>query len=159
MGKIMSIRHGATEIVEHRVSHWEWFTLYILAASTVAVCLAFPLIASGVINPYLTEVFGPVPGPDRFNVLITFVMMAGLLVLLPLGIFYAAVNKKYKRVGIYLGGANIGDDTFEGAMASTQAIKMKNYYLEKYFGEDRLFAAGVLVSLTLLCIMFGVAFL
>jgi ech hydrogenase subunit A len=159
MGKIMSIRQGVAEVVEHRVSRWEWFTLYILAVSTVAVCLVFPLIASGVIDPYLTEVFGPVPGPDRFNVLITFVMMASLLVLLPLGLFSAAVNKKYKRVGIYLGGANIGYDTFEGAMASTQSIKMKNYYLEKYFGEDRLFPAGVLVSLTLLFVMFGVTFL
>lgn len=158
MGKIMSIRHGVAEVVEHRVSRWEWFTLYILAVSTVAVCLAFPLIASGVINPYLTETFGPVPGPDRFNVMITFVLMVGLLIILPLGLFCAAVSKRYKRVGIYLGGGNIGDDTFEGAMAATQTIKLKNYYLEKYFGEDRLFNAGVLVSLTLLCIMFGVAF-
>ena len=27
MGKIMSIRHGVGEVVEHRVSRWEWFTL------------------------------------------------------------------------------------------------------------------------------------
>jgi len=156
MGKIMTIRHGVAEVVEHRVSNWEWFTLYILAVSTVAVCLTFPLIASGVINPYLTEIFGPVPGPDSFNVMITFVIMAGLLILLPLGLFFASVNKKYKRVGVYLGGGNIDDNTFEGAMASTQTIKLKNYYMEKYFGEERLFNAGVLVSLTLLCVMFGV---
>jgi len=156
MGKIMTIRHGVAEVVEHRVSNWEWFTLYILAVSTVAVCLTFPLIASGVINPYLTEIFGPVPRPDSFNVMITFVIMAGLLILLPLGLFFASVNKKYKRVGVYLGGGNIDDNTFEGAMASTQTIKLKNYYMEKYFGEERLFNAGVLVSLTLLCVMFGV---
>ncbi len=36
-------------------------------------------------------------------------------------------------------------------------IRMKNYYLEKYFGEERLFNAGVLVSLTLLLVMFGAA--
>ena len=35
MGKIMSIRHGETEVVDHRVSRWEWFTLDILAVSTV----------------------------------------------------------------------------------------------------------------------------
>jgi ech hydrogenase subunit A len=34
---------------------------------------------------------------------------------------------------------------------------MKNYYLEKYFGEDRLFPVGVLVSTVLFCVMFGVA--
>jgi len=159
MGKIMSIRHGETEVVEHRVSRWEWITLDILAVSTVAVCLAFPLISSGIINPYLAERFGGVPAPDTFNVMMIFLMMLGLLILLPLGLFFFAfVNKNYKRVGTYLGGANIDNITFEGAMASTQTIQLKNYYLEKYFGEGRLLMIGVLVSLTLIFVMFGVAF-
>jgi ech hydrogenase subunit A len=160
MGKIMSIKHGVAEVMEHRVSRWEWITLYILAVSTVVVCLAFPLISSGIINPYLTELFGKIPAPDTFNVMVIFVIMLGLLILLPVGLFYFAfVNKNYKRVGTYLGGANIDNITFEGAMASTQTIELKNYYLEKYFGEDRLFMIGVLVSLTLVFVMFGVAFL
>jgi ech hydrogenase subunit A len=160
MGKIMSIRHGVAEVVEHRVSRWEWFTLDIGAASTVLVCLAFPLLSSGVITPYLAEVFGEALAPDRFNVMMTFVIMIGLLVLLPLGLFFFGyVNRNYKRVGTYLGGANIDENTFEGAMASTQAIGLRNYYMEKYFGEGRLFNVGVLVSLVLLCIMFGVAFI
>jgi len=160
MGKIMSIKHGVTEVMEHRVSRWEWVTLYILAVSTVVVCLAFPLISSGIINPYLTELFGKTPAPDTFNVMIIFVIMLGLLILLPAGLFYFAfVNKNYKRVGTYLGGGNIDHITFEGAMASTQTIELKNYYLEKYFGEDRLFIIGVLISLTLVFVMFGVSFL
>jgi ech hydrogenase subunit A len=160
MGKIMSIRHGETEVVAHRVSRWEWFTLDILAVSTVLVCLALPLISSGIINPYIKDMFGDVPVPDTFNIVITFLIMVGLLILLPLGLFYFGfINKDYRRVGIYLGGANVDDVTFEGAMASTQTIQLKNYYLEKYFGEDRLFNVGVLISLTLLCVMFGVAFL
>jgi ech hydrogenase subunit A len=40
-------------------------------------------------------------------------------------------------------------------MASTQPIQLKNYYMEKYFGEARLFYVGVFVSLTLIFIMFG----
>jgi ech hydrogenase subunit A len=160
MGKIMSIRHGETEVVAHRVSHWEWFTLDILAVSTVLVCLAFPFISSGIINPYLAERFDNISVPDPYNILMTFFIMVGLLVILPLGLFFFGfVNKNYRRVGTYLGGANIDNVTFEGAMASRQTIEMKNYYLEKYFGEDRLFNVGVLISLTLLCVMFGVAFI
>ena len=160
MGKIMSIRHGETEVVAHRVSRWEWFTLDILAVSTVLVCLAFPLISSGIINPYLAEHFDNISVPDPYNILMTFFIMVGLLVILPLGLFFFGfVNKDYRRVGTYLGGANIDNVTFEGAMASRQTIEMKNYYLEKYFGEDRLFNVGVLISLTLLFVMFGVAFL
>jgi ech hydrogenase subunit A len=160
MGKIISIKHGVTEVTEHRVSRWEWITLYILAVSTVVVCLAFPWISSGIINPYLTELFGKIPAPDTFNVMMIFAMIGGLLILLPAGLFYFAfVNKNYKRVGTYLGGANIDNISFEGAMASTQTIELKNYYLGKYFGEDRLFIIGVLVSLTLIFVMFGVTFL
>ena len=158
MGKVMSIKHGVTEVMEHRVSSWEWITLYILAVSTVGVCLVFPWISSGLIDPYLAERFSKIPVPDTFNTLMIFVIMLGLLILLPLGLFYFAfVNKNYKRVGTYLGGANTSAITFEGAMASTQGIELKNYYLEKYFGEDRWFMIGVLISLTLLFVMFGVA--
>jgi ech hydrogenase subunit A len=158
MGKIMSIRHGETEVVEHRVSRWEWITLNILAVSTVLVCLAFPFISFRVVNPYLLEMFGTIPVADTFNVIIIFVIMLGLLILLPLGLFYFAVaGKSYKRVSTYLGGGNLSDITFEGAMASTQPIQLKNYYLEKYFGENVLFNVGVFVSLTLVFIMFGVA--
>jgi ech hydrogenase subunit A len=160
MGKIMSIRHGVTEVVERRVSRWEWFTLDILAASTVGVCLAFPFIVSGLINPFLAELFGSIRAPDSFNVMITFFMMVGLLIILPLGLFFfGSANKSYRRVTTYLGGGNIDDNAFEGAMACPQAISLKNYYLEGYFGEDRLFNIGVFISLTLLCVMFGVAFL
>lgn len=160
MGKIMSIRHGVTEVMEHRVSGWEWFTLGMLAVSTIGVCLAFPFISWGLIDPYLVEVFGDVPIPEAFNIVVTALIMVGLLIFLPFGLFYFAfINKNYRRVGTYLGGANIDNVTFEGAMASTRTIEMKNYYLERYFGEDRLFNIGVLVSLTLLFVMFGVVFI
>jgi ech hydrogenase subunit A len=158
MGKIMSIRHGETEVVEHRVSLWEWITLDILAVTTVLVCLAFPLISFRVINPYLQETFGTIPVADTFNVMVIFVIMLSLLILLPLGLFYFTVaGKSYKRVSTYLGGGNISDITFEGAMASAQPIQLKNYYLERYFGENVLFNVGIFVSLTLVFIMFGAA--
>lgn len=158
MGKIISIRYGEHEVVEHRVSNWEWTTLGILAVATVAVCLAFPFISFHVIDPYLMELFNKVPVVDTFNILIIFTIMLGLLIILPLGLFFFAfVNKNYKRVGTYLGGGNISNITFEGAMESTQSIQIKSYYLEKYFGEEKLFYVGVFVSLTLIFIMFGVA--
>jgi ech hydrogenase subunit A len=158
MGKIMSIRYGETEVVEHKVSTWEWTTLGILAAATVAVCLAFPFISFHVIDPYLMEMFHKVPVVDTFNVLVIFALMIGLLVILPIGLFYySIINKNYKRVGTYLGGGNMSNVTFEGAMETAQPIQIKSYYLEKYFGEERLFYIGVFVSLTLIFIMFGVA--
>jgi ech hydrogenase subunit A len=158
MGKIMTIKHGVAEVVEHRVSRWEWTTLGILAVATVAVCLCFPFISFYVIDPYLQEVFGKTPVVDTFNVLVVFAIMLGLLIILPIGLlYYAFVDKDYQRVGIYLGGGNIDSNTFAGAMATTQTIELKNYYLERYFGEERLCNIGLFVSLTLMFIMFGAA--
>jgi len=158
MGKIISIKHGVAEVMEHRVSNWEWITLGMLAVVTVAVSLGFPFISFHVINPYLTELFGTIPVVDSFNVLMVSVIMLGLLIILPLGLlYYAFIDKNYKRVGTYLGGGNIDNTTFEGAMASVRTIELKNYYLENYFGEEHLINVGVFVSLTLTFIMFGVA--
>jgi len=158
MGKIMSIKYGEARIVEHQVSRWEQFTLAILAIATIVVCLAFPFISFRIIDPYLQDMFGKIPVVDTFNVLVIFVIMIGLLIILPLGLFYYAyVNKNYKRVGTYLGGANIDNVSFEGPMDHKETADLKNYYLTKYFGEDILCNVGVLVSLTLIFIMFGVA--
>lgn len=160
MGKIISIQHGVTEVMEHRVSSWEWITLYILAIATVAVSLAFPLISSGLINPYLLEKFGTIPFADTFNVMIVYVIMLGFLIILPLCLlYYGFVNKNYRRVSTYLGGGNIDNISFEGAMASDQPIQLRNYYMEKYFGENRLFDAGVYIAMTLIFVMFGVVVL
>jgi len=158
MGKIMTIKYGVAEVVEHRVSRWEWTTLGILALATVAVCLCFPFISFYVINPYLQEMFGTTPVVDTFNVLVVFVIMLGLLIILPLGLlYYAFIDKDYQRVGTYLGGGNMDNTTFAGAMATTQTIEMRNYYLARYFGEERLCNVGLFVSLTLMFIMFGAA--
>ena len=159
MGKIISIKHGEAEVVEHRVSRWEWTTLGILSFATVAVCLGFPFISWQVITPYLRGLFGgEAPVADTFNVLMVFVIMLGLLIILPLGLlYYGMVDKNYKRVGTYLGGGNIDNVTFEGAAAKTQVIQLRNYYLERYFGEERLFNVGLFASVILTLIMFGVA--
>jgi ech hydrogenase subunit A len=160
MGKVISIQHGVTEMIEHVVSRWEWITVYILAFATVIVCLVFPFISFGLIDPYLLEKFGTIPVVDTFNVIIVFIMILGLLIVFPLCILYFGfVNKNYRRVGTYLGGGNIDNISFQGAMASSQPIALRNYYMEKYFGENRLFNAGVYISLTFLFVMFGVAVL
>ncbi|HAM49175.1 MAG TPA: NADH-quinone oxidoreductase subunit L, partial [Nitrospiraceae bacterium] len=160
MGKIISIQHGVTEVVEHRVSSWEWITLYILAFATLVVSLAFPMISSGLINPYLLEKFGTLPVADTFNVMIVYVSMLGLLIIFPLCLlYYGFINKNYRRVSAYLGGGLIDNISFEGAMASSQPIQLRNYYMGKYFGENRLFDAGVYIATTLLFVMFGVVVL
>jgi len=159
MGKVMSIKGGASlEVVEDRVSRWEWTTLGILAAATVAVCVAFPFIAFQVINPYLREVFGQAPIVDTFNVYVILILMISLWIVLPLGLlYYRTLGKGIRTVATYLGGGNIDDVSYEGAMGKAGEIEIKSYYMEKYFGENVLFPVGVYLALTFVFIMFGVA--
>ena len=160
MGKVITIKYGVTEYVEHLVSGWEKFSLALLAIATVAVSLAFPFISSRLVDPYVQTVFGKFPVIGTFNELIIFVMLVSLLIILPLGlIYYSYINKNYVRVGLYLGGANVDNVHFEGAMDQKQTADLKNYYLTNYFGEDVLSNIGIIVSLTLIFIMFGVAVL
>ena len=160
MGKVMTIKYGVTQYDEHLVSRWEKFSLALLAIATVAVSLAFPFISSRLVDPYVQTVFGKFPVIGTFNELIIFVMLVSLLIILPLGlIYYSYINKDYIRVGLYLGGANVDDIHFEGAMDQKQTADLKNYYLTKYFGEDVLVNIGVIISLTLIFIMFGVSVL
>lgn len=160
MGKVISIKYGEIELKEHWISTWEWITLTTLAVATVAVCLAFPLISFRVIDPFIKEVYRMIPSVDPFAIQVILVIMVGLLIILPLGLFYyAVVGKQYKRVGTYLGGANVDNVTFEGAMARRQSADLKNYYLEKYFGENVLFDAGIFLALAFVLVMFGVVML
>jgi ech hydrogenase subunit A len=114
MGKVITIKYGVTEYVEHLVSRWEKFSLALLAIATVAVSLAFPFISSRIVDPYVQTVFGKFPVLGTFNELIIFVMLVSLLIILPLGlIYYSYINKDYVRVGLYLGGANVDNVHFE----------------------------------------------
>ena len=66
--------------------------------------------------------FGKAPAVDTFNVLIVFVIMLGLLVILPLGLlYYGFVDKNYKRVGTYLGGGNIDNITSKARLLRSGA--------------------------------------
>jgi ech hydrogenase subunit A len=132
--------------------------LGILAAATVAVCVAFPFIAFQVINPYLREVFGQAPIVDTFNVYVILILMISLWIVLPLGLlYYRTLGKGIRTVATYLGGGNIDDVSYEGAMGKVGEIEIKSYYMEKYFGENVLFPVGVYLALTFVFIMFGVA--
>jgi len=160
MGKIMTIKYGVTQLMEHLISGWEKFVLAVFAAATLLVCLAFPLVSSRLVDPYVQSVFGTYPVPSTFTLSVIFGMLASLFIILPLGLYYYGhSSKEYKRVGTYFGGANIDELSFRGPMDRQLTAETRNYYLSRYFGEGVLFNIGVFISLILILIMFGVVIL
>ncbi len=152
MGKIIAIPQNE-EHMESNVKRSEVFPLAVLSIATVLVCLLFPFISAMLVNPYVIEVFGYGTSMDRGNVIIMLIMM-GLVLLLPIRLF--AYKKDMKEVSIYLGGANTNEPKrFYGSMGTVHKIYIKNYYMDRYFGENKLFniGSGICASVTLLMLI------
>lgn len=156
MGKIVMIKLGV-ENKENTISIWEWFTLGSLALGTIAVCALFPIISSKILEPYTRELFGHSPSVDFINMVLIMVIMIALIILLPVGLLRGAYSKGYKEVGTYLGGGNLSADTYLGSIAIERGVSLRNYYLENFFGEKKMFWTGVVAAVVLIIIMFGVA--
>ena len=65
--------------VEGNVHKTEWMALNTIAALLVLCCVAFPLISSGLVSPYLAMVFGRVPhviGKDAMYLMVVIVVFA-----------------------------------------------------------------------------------
>lgn len=132
-----------------------------LSFMTVGVCVAFPLISSGLIDPFIESVYQHSASMGRGNIIIMLIMMT-MILLLPLQIFLQ--HKDKKSVIAYLCGANItegklayeANSRFHTAGRDVAELTLRNYYFEDYFGEARLRSVGLLITGLLLAVMFGV---
>jgi ech hydrogenase subunit A len=163
MGKLIMIKNPP-ESQEKHISGDEWFTMGMLSFMTIAVCFIFPLISNGLIDPYISLIYQKSVSMSAGNILIMLIMM-GLLLLMPLQILLQQRSKKH--VIAYLCGANTRDNEmryeanifYHTAANEVEELKLRNYYFENYFGEDRMTKIGILASVLLLAVMFGVTFI
>lgn len=158
MGKALMVKTGL-ENQEGSISTYEWVTLTVMAFLTIAVCISFPFISSGIIDPYIASAYGASPTLERSTLILIVVIMVSLLIVFPIGILYNARRRDYRLVGPYLSGGNVDGTSFLGAMGRTLDAGTRNYYLSAWFGEPRLLRAGLLSTGFLLIIMFGVVIL
>jgi ech hydrogenase subunit A len=158
MGKVLMVK-AAAENREGSISAYEWVTLAVMAFLTIAVCISFPFISSGLIDPYIASVYGASPTLEKSTLILIVVIMASLLIVFPIGILYNARRRDYRLVGPYLSGGNVGETRFYGAMGHALSADTRNYYLSQWFGEPLLLKAGLSCAGFCLIIMFGVVFL
>jgi ech hydrogenase subunit A len=153
LGKIITVVNKENDL-EEGMSHTEMRPLYILSFLTVGLCGFFPAISAALIQPYVVEIYGTTIAMSQGNVVIMSIMLA-MVMLFPLS--FINYGKRVKVVDAYLGGANIETSTsFRGAGSSIKDMEMKNYYLEKYFGEAKLYRFGILFCSIFLVFMFMV---
>jgi len=163
MGKIIMIIHPV-ELNEEFVSKDEWFTLGTLSVLTVIVCITFPWISSGMVDPYTQHIYQHTFNMDRGNILIMLGMLA-LIMLLPLRLLFQ--GKEIRHVSAYLCGSNITENSeiyqasqsFHGAAGTVKELGLNNYYLQEYFGEDKYAKVGTIIGVLLIIILLGVTFI
>jgi ech hydrogenase subunit A len=159
MGKVLTIEDGI-DAHEEEISIWEWSTLFIISLLTIVVCLVFPFITTQIISPYLLSVFGRTPFLDMFNISMIVLIMVGLLILVPAGLlYYSKFFRDYKRVGVYLSGANTDSTHYRNSFGEPVHADLKNYYLADFFNEKQLLYTGIIGTTALIAVMFGVSIL
>ncbi len=156
LGKLITVV-GDYEYLESGIVAQKWLAFYSLAALTVGMCVFFPAVSHGLIEPYVLEIFGKSMTLSPGNLQIMLIMM-GMLALFPLS--FLRYGKRVKVVDPYLGGTNAGDRTeYLGTFNTLRTMEMKGYYLENIFGERRLLLWGAAITLVCVLAMFGAALL
>ena len=153
MGKLSAIVANEKNI-QQNVHKEEWFVQGTLVGLTVAVCLVFPLISIYILVPYLETVFGGISAAimSSDNMIIMCIMVAALVVLT--GFFFGKSKKKI--VPIYLSGVNEGDNrTYYGSMGKDVKFTLRNWHMEKYFGEKKMNLVGGILTTAMLVIGIG----
>ncbi|MCQ4635485.1 NADH-quinone oxidoreductase subunit L [Anaerovorax odorimutans] len=153
LGKLSAIVAG-TENIQQNVHKEEWFVHATLVVLTIVACLAFPLISSTTLVPYLEGVFGGLSSMalSADNMIIMVVMVA--VVLLLVAFFFGKTKKKI--VPIYMSGVNEGDNLqFHGSMDKPVSASLRNWHMEKYFGEIKMNVIGCVITSAVIIIGLG----
>ena len=110
--------------------------------------VAFPLISSGLVSPYLAMVFGRVPyviGKDAMYLMVVIVAFIAVVLLTS----FRVSNKPH--VNVYLSG--VGTDKyrhFRGSMGHEVKAEKRNWYSEDALGEKRIGPAGSVVCCSII---------
>ena len=149
-----------SERVKNVTKKSEWTALLTLSILMILLCLTFPVVSSGLIEPFLMDMYHTyVPNLIGTGNLYIMIMMLCLILVLPVAVRLLTFGKKNKIVMSYMGGANAGDDrNFTDSFGEEKRMYLANWYLADYFGENKIlvpslvFAAGALIILLILTI-------
>lgn len=150
MGKIISVCPVA-ERVEDGIQREKWIVLALLTAMTVFICLAFPIVSSHLIEPFVLSVYGQTARLSQDNIMIM-AMMLFLLMIMPFSLLLYRTGTKV--VPPYMAGRpSTADLRFQGSMGIQRQVGLGNYYFSEVFGERKLFMAGTALCFGLILLV------
>ena len=154
LGKLVAmIQHS--ERLPNTTKGSEWFSLVSQAFIMVLLCIAYPIVSSYLVMPFLSNLFHEqVPtiiSTEDTNIML---MMLCMIFILPVAVRLLTFGKKNTHVMSYMGGANCGDDrSFVNSFGGQERMYLANWYMEDYFGEKRLWRPSLVLSSVVIVIL------
>ena len=159
LSKLVSLHHTKEEV--HDVTRRDQYvSMSIHAAATLLLCLLFPPVSHGVVDPIITQLFGESYQVLSMGVLTTMAVMLVSVLFVPTLMFLLTRSAHQNYVPIYMGGVNMGDNTyFVNSYGEPEHLYLSNWYLRFEFGRRRLMRPSVIVSagviVVMLCMVIG----
>ena len=154
LGKILAIANSDQENLEISVHRSEWASLGLMVVLTVGCCLAFPLISSAVVSPYLEIVFGSADSLISTSNLWIMAIIALVIAIVFLG--FSGLTKK-RTLSVYMSGVGINsqDRSYLDSLGHESYATQRNWYMQDIFGEKKVCLVGIVISLVLIFGSFG----
>ena len=146
----------AEKNLEEGIQGVEWLALRTLSALTIVTCVLFPVISQMAVIPYLEVTYETTMEVISRSNLLIMSMMVLLLVVLPLRF---GKGQEKKLVVTNLAGENLGDNqSYRGAAGQVIPVTVRNWYMEKWFGEAKMKLCGFILCGSCLLIEFAIIF-
>ena len=148
MGTIISVTSEKPPIKTHGIGI-QWIALGGLSVLVIAAVVAYPWIGRKWIEP----LYGPNPMMSEGVEITIGIMLA--LIIVPL-ISFLVRWKHLVKTEPYLCGVNVKESKyeFEGSLGKPRDVAFGNYYIKKFFGEEKLLKGTIICSICLWILMF-----
>lgn len=139
LGKLVAVIHRSQRL-PNKTKSCEWFSLITEAVLVVALCVLFPLVSVGLVEPFLMGMFrSPMPTVISTSDINAMIMMLIIIIVLPVVVRLLAWGRQNQVSLSYMGGINEGDDRgFVDSFGEEKPVYLANWYMGDYFGEKKL---------------------
>lgn len=129
----------------------QWVSILVHAGLMIMLCLAFPIVSSNVIIPYIHQVFNNASQViSNDNIIIMMIMLVAIFAV-PAAAWFSARHTEYKKANRYINGVNAGDQmNYYDSMGEKRRFFLANWYMEDIFGEKKLWNPSVVISTVIL---------
>ena len=153
LSKLVSLHH-TKEAVHDKTHANQYLSMFVHAGAMLLLCLLFPLVSSRIADPIVRALFGVSHEVLSMDVLTTMAVMLVSILFVPTLMFLLTRSAHRDYVPIYMGGANMGDNTyFVNSYGEPEHLYLSNWYLRFEFGRRRLMRPSVIVSAGVIAVM------